>query len=79
VKGQDKIDLSLIDANTTLAGNQAFSFVGVKPFFGSAGDLYVTNTMAGALVEGDVNGDGVADFRVLVMGVTGMTAADFIL
>ena len=77
-RGTDKIDLSLIDADSTLAGNQAFSFAGAKPFFASAGDLYFKSTLVGALVEGDVNGDGVADFRVVLTGVYDLSAADFV-
>ena len=41
VQGDDKFDLSGIDANTTLAGNQAFTFSGGPSFSGAAGSLYV--------------------------------------
>ena len=78
-KGVDKIDLALLDANSTLAGNQAFQFNAVRPFFASAGDLNITSTLGGTLVEGDVNGDGFNDFRFLVVSNYGMQASDFIL
>src|SRR5262249_56842695 len=35
----DKIDLSLIDANTTVVGNQAFDFIGSAAFSNTAGEL----------------------------------------
>src|SRR5262249_44371354 len=35
----DKIDLSTIDANSTLAGNQAFTFIGAAAFSHTAGEL----------------------------------------
>ena len=79
VQGVDRIDLSALDANAGMAGDQAFSFSAAKPFFTSAGDLWVESTLAGAMVKGDVNGDGVEDFRLLVSGVWALTAADFAL
>lgn len=78
-KGSDKIDLSLIDAVSTLAGNDAFHFNAARPFFASAGDLNITTNLLGTVVEGDVNGDGLSDFRILVVGNYAMEASDFIL
>ena len=73
-RGQDKIDLSAIDANTTQAGNQAFSFIG-SANFSNAGQV----RFAGGVVSGDVNGDKVADFAIEVKNVTALQASDFIL
>lgn len=73
-RGQDKIDLSAIDANTTQAGNQAFSFIG-SANFSKAGQV----RFAGGVVSGDVNGDKVADFAIEVKNVTALQASDFIL
>ncbi len=72
--GQDKIDLSGIDANRTVAGNNAFSFIGKAAFTGVAGQLHL---VAGVL-SGDVNGDGVADFELRVQGTT-PTLGDLVL
>jgi Ca2+-binding RTX toxin-like protein len=61
----DKIDLSDIDANATVAGNQDFLFIGNNNAFVAAfgaGQLRCN----GGFVEGDVNGDLVADFRIQV-------------
>lgn len=79
VKGVDLIDLSGIDANTTLAGNQTFNFLAERPFFTSAGDVWTRDTILGDVVEGDVNGDGNVDFRILVTGGYDLQASSFIL
>jgi Ca2+-binding RTX toxin-like protein len=61
----DKIDLSQIDANTLVAGNQAFTWIGNDNAFveaWGAGQLRFN----GGFVEGDVDGDFVVDFRIQV-------------
>lgn len=35
----DRINLSSIDANTKVSGNQAFTFIGTRDFTGKAGEL----------------------------------------
>jgi Ca2+-binding RTX toxin-like protein len=71
----DKIDLSQIDANSLVAGDQAFTFIGNNnAFTGVAGQLRFN---AGQL-EGDLNGDGTGDFRIQV-NVASLVAADFVL
>ena len=66
--GQDRIDLSQLDANANVAGNQAFTLVGA--FSNVAGQI--TRTFDGAagvtVFSGDVNGDGVSDFAFAVVG-----------
>jgi large repetitive protein len=57
----DIIDLSLIDANVNVGGNQAFAFIGGAAFSGnSAGQLRFSN----GRLQGDVNGDRQADFEI---------------
>ena len=76
----DKIDLAAIDANTNLAGNQAFTLV-QNHFTGHAGELY-SSYDAGAGVTNlylDVNGDGIADTTIQLLGHMNLTGADFIL
>ncbi len=74
----DKIDLSAIDANANLSGNQAFSFIGTQNFHNVAGELHYVSNGPGITVSGDVNGDGLADFSIDV-NVTSLVAADFVL
>lgn len=62
--GVDKIRLSDIDANTGLAGNQAFTFIGNAAFSNTAGQLRTYSQGGENYLAGDVNGDGVADFTI---------------
>ena len=63
----DLIDLSRIDANSNVAGNDAFAFIDGAAFHGVAGELRAFNTGGNNwTVQGDVNGDGSADFELLV-------------
>jgi Ca2+-binding RTX toxin-like protein len=77
--GFDRIDLSTIDANTLVGGNQAFSFIGSAAFSGVAGQLRYSNFSGNVIIDADVNGDSVADMQILVAGTNFMTGTDFIL
>lgn len=70
----DRIDLSGIDANSLVAKDQAFSWIGGSSFSGAAGQL----RYSGGLLEGDINGDGVADFSVTLIGAPAVGPGDFI-
>ncbi|MGA9581208.1 MAG: calcium-binding protein [Allosphingosinicella sp.] len=88
VSGADKIDLRFIDADSTAAGDQAFTFVG-EAFSGNgtagsgvAGELrsYQDGASGTWYVEGDVDGDGHADFQIAVVpGTPGLVSTDFFL
>lgn len=62
----DLIDLSAIDADATLKGDQAF--VLVSGFTGQAGQLMLNDLGGDTELLGDVNGDGVPDFTVHLSG-----------
>ena len=64
----DYINLSQIDANSALAGDQAFSFV--NSFTKQAGQATLTYDAASntSTFSADVDGDGVADFVLQVTG-----------
>lgn len=82
-RGQDKINLQAIDASVLLTGDQAFNFVGSNAFtLGQAGQLRVQMSVdAGSpyLLQGDVNGDQIADFQIRVVASVALTVSDFIL
>jgi Ca2+-binding RTX toxin-like protein len=79
VRGSDKIDLRGIDASTATADDQAFTF-STAFAAGSPGRLIVTaNGTGNWLVQGDVDGNGVADFAIEVLSATALTATDFLL
>jgi serralysin len=75
----DRIDLSTIDANTGVAGNQAFTFVGAGPYTGVAGQLLYGHSGGNTIIGGDVNGDGSSDFHIRLTGVIALVATDFVL
>lgn len=76
---QDKIHLGAIDANTKLAGNQAFSFIDTKDFSGKAGELRYVEKASDTYIYGDVNGDGKADFAIHLDDAVSLHKGDFIL
>ncbi|HEX8241682.1 MAG TPA: Calx-beta domain-containing protein [Allosphingosinicella sp.] len=80
----DLIDLSRIDANTLVDGDQAFTFIGNADFSHTAGELRFENISLGGtvwLVQGDIDGNGVADFEVqlIINPPDPITSSDFIL
>ncbi len=84
LSGIDKLDFSTLDANTGLAGNQAFSFnttSGVA--FTAAGQLVFHYEIVGGqeftVVEGNINGNLATDFQVALLGHHTFVAQDFIL
>ena len=60
--GGDVIDLFGVDASAGVAGDQAFTFIGSGAFTGQAGQLHQVRSGTMTLVEGDVDGNGTADF-----------------
>lgn len=76
----DRIDFSGFDANTNTGGTQGFTFIGTGGFTGVAGQLNAQESAPGSstwFVSGDVNGDGVADFQIVVVTDHALTIADF--
>ncbi len=78
-QGEDVINLSPIDANTQLAQDQAFHFIDGAHFSGVAGELRTFIASGHTAVVGDVNGDGISDFRIDLDGTLTLHATDFIL
>jgi Ca2+-binding RTX toxin-like protein len=75
----ERIDLTGIDADSATAGDQAFSFIGTAAFSGTAGELRYAFDGVDTWVQGDVNGDSVADFEIVLSGQFPMVAGDFFL
>ena len=80
VSGFDHIDLSGIDAISATAGYDQFRFIGTSGFHGVAGELnYFYNSALGVTtLQGDTNGDGVADFAIDLAGNITITIGDLI-
>lgn len=66
-------------ASTTLAGDQAFAFIGTAAFSHTAGELRLAVSHGSAKLMADTNGDGVADMAIALDHVTSLTAADLVL
>lgn len=75
---QDRIDLSTIDANSGMAGNQAFTFITGTSFTGP-GQVYYNNSTH--ILYGNTDADTAAEFQITILfdGVSSLAAADFIL
>jgi Ca2+-binding RTX toxin-like protein len=65
----DRLDLSAVDANALLTGQQHFSYIGTAAF-SAVGQLRIDLQRGYAVLEGDLNGDGVADFQIELTNVS---------
>ena len=77
--GQDRIDLSAVDANSLLGGAQGFSFIGSSAFSHTAGELHYEQTGGSTYLSGDTNGDGIADFVIQLDGLHTLASSDLVL
>jgi Ca2+-binding RTX toxin-like protein len=76
----DRIALNFIDADTTVALDQAFVYRGALGFTGTAGELRVESLGGGVYrASGDVNRDQLADFAIDIVSATGPVQNWFIL
>jgi Ca2+-binding RTX toxin-like protein len=93
-QGVDHINLSGIDANTTVNGNQAFNFIGTAAFSDTnpsnalaAGQVHYllfdadgNGTQESTLIQGNVNNTLTPDFEILLRNyISPLTAGDFTL
>jgi Ca2+-binding RTX toxin-like protein len=77
--GDDIVDLSGWDANTGVGGDQAFTFIGSAAFSSTAGELRTYFDGVDTWVQGDINGDAVADFDIRFDGSVTLAGSDFVL
>ena len=82
-EGQDLIDFTVIDADTTGGGNEAFTFVangtpGTNPGV-VANSITWYQDGGNTIVQADVNGDTTADLTITLTGLKTLTASDFLL
>lgn len=84
-QGQDKIDLSGIDADQTNAQytNDAFTFIWDAEFTGVAGELRYTFDGSKTIIQGDVDGDAKADLVIYLTSTltpeVALSIPDFVL
>jgi Ca2+-binding RTX toxin-like protein len=75
----DRIDLALIDANPTLTGNQAFSFIGLAPFSALGQVRFLLSSHGSVVLEGNCLATLDPDFQLEIAGLTGLPATALIL
>jgi serralysin len=75
----DMIDLSAIDAISSTSANEAFTWIGSQSFHKVAGELRFTTVSSGGLLQGDINGDGVADFAIKLILLTTLSVDHIVL
>lgn len=75
---QDRIDLRTMDANSALAGNQAFTFITGTSFTGAGQIYYNASTYT---LFGNIDADAAAEFeiKIYVSGSNPINALDFLL
>jgi hypothetical protein len=80
-RGQDRIDLSLIDAGPA-AGDQAFTWMGTQTIT-AAGQIRMEYdaTTSSTVISGNVDANLAVDFSIALSGnfIATLTASDFIL
>lgn len=74
--GNDVVDLTAMDANVNVGGDEAFVFNDTTP---QANSVWYVVSGTDIIVQGDVNGDAAPDFEVLVKGVASLAAGNFAL
>ncbi len=74
----DSIDLSAIDAMPDFT-DQAFRFLGNAAFSGAAGELRTVQYTGFLLLEGEINGDGIADFAIRLDGLATLSIGSIII
>jgi Ca2+-binding RTX toxin-like protein len=70
----DRIDLSALDASSTLPGNQAFTYIGALPFSGRAGEV----RFAAGLLQINTTADSLADMEITLTGVSSFLSGHLI-
>ena len=74
--GEDVIDLSGIDADISISGNQAFAFTGNSA---TANSVWLIKSNDDLILSADTTGDAVADFQIQFVQTGTLTEQDLIL
>ena len=78
LSGNDRIDLSPIDADSRTAGDDSFHWIGSAAFSGAAGEVRGEVIGANLHIFADANADMVADFEIVLANQTAIAPSDFI-
>ncbi|WP_439153795.1 M10 family metallopeptidase C-terminal domain-containing protein [Yoonia sp.] len=77
--GIDRIDLSGIDADLAMQGNQSLQFGDAGNLTDTSGNIWVTVAGRDTFVHVDRDGDSIAEMGALMQNVNDLTDSDFIL
>jgi len=78
--GLDRIDLSALDADSGLAGNQEFLFIGTASFTAdAAGQLRYTLLGNTLILEASIDEDADVEFSLIIEGISAISVAELIL
>ncbi|MEH1927019.1 hypothetical protein [Nostoc sp.] len=69
----DRIDISNIDANTTIKGDQAFTYIGTRAFTAAGQIRY-----SGGILQGNTDSNLAANFEIQLTGSPLLVASDII-
>lgn len=72
----DRISLAGVDANAGTAGDDAFTWLDNAAFTNVAGQLRWVIIGTDAVLQGDTNGDGIADLEVTLFGVSSVAVTE---
>jgi hypothetical protein len=72
---RDRFELSAIDANINLEGQQTFQFINNAAFSGVSGELRASRSV----LQADLNGDAIADFSVQLLAGIRLSEANLML
>jgi Ca2+-binding RTX toxin-like protein len=78
-RGEDRLDLSAIDADPGRPGNQAFTFIGTDAFSETAGQARLAFEDGNTVMQADIVGVGYAQLEIELPGRVALTAVDFLL
>jgi Ca2+-binding RTX toxin-like protein len=76
---KDKIDLSAIDANDKLSGDQAFTFIGSAAFNKTNASAQLRFDATSKILYGSTDADTAPEFSIQLNGVSSLVAGDFVL
>jgi Ca2+-binding RTX toxin-like protein len=82
VSGEDTVDVSSIDANSLVAGNQSFMYAGSGQWGvgeAGAGVLRFEVLAGGVVLYGNTDADDAAEFSIFLAGVTAIETLDVLL
>ena len=75
----DKIDLSVIDANEKITGDQAFTFIGTAAFNKTNASAQLRFDATSKILYGSTDADTAPEFSIQLNGVSSLVAMDFVL